>query len=117
MTSNELKHKAKLEEWSIAVKECRSSGKPVKKWCSENEIKVTTYYRWEREILRTAGKSRNKTEHTGTAVFAELPVPMEQYKKVPEQSATVHIGNVSIDVYPRMDAELMKILLESVKPC
>ena len=82
MTSNKLKHKAKLQEWSLAVQECRSSGKPVKQWCSENKIKVTTYYRWEREILGTAGKSRNKPEHDGTAVFAELPSPMGQYRKV-----------------------------------
>lgn len=51
MTSNELKHKAKLQEWALTVQECRSSGKPVKQWCTENKIKVTTYYRWEREIL------------------------------------------------------------------
>ena len=117
MTSNKLKHKAKLQEWSLAVQECRSSGKPVKQWCSENKIKVTTYYHWEREILGTAGKSRNKPEHDGTAVFAELPMPMEQYKKVSEQSATLHIGTVSIDIYSGMDAELLKTLVEAVKLC
>ena len=62
MTSNELKHKAKLQEWALTVQECRSSGKPVKQWCIENKIKVTIYYRWEREILGTAGKNRNKPE-------------------------------------------------------
>ena len=59
VTSNELKHKAKLQEWALTVQECRSSGKPVKQWCIENKIKVTTYYRWEREILGTAEKCRN----------------------------------------------------------
>lgn len=72
MTSNELKHKAKLQEWALMVQECRSSGKPVKQWCIENKIKATTYYRWEREILGDAGKSRNKSERNGTPVFAEL---------------------------------------------
>lgn len=38
MTSNELKHKAKLQEWALTVQECRSSGKPVKQWCIENKI-------------------------------------------------------------------------------
>ena len=117
MTSNELKHKGKLQEWALTVQECRSSGKPVKQWCIENEIKVTTYYRREREILGTAGKSRNKPERNDTAVFAELPTPMEHYRKVSEQSATLHIGNVSIDIYSGMDAGLMKILLEAVKIC
>ena len=41
MTSNELKHKAKLKEWALTVQECRSSDKPVKQWCIENKIKVT----------------------------------------------------------------------------
>ena len=67
MTSNELKHKAKLQEWALTIQECRSSGKPVKQWCIENKIKVTTYYRWEREISGTAGKNRNKPERNGTA--------------------------------------------------
>ena len=117
MTSNELKHKAKLQEWALTVQECRSSGKPVKQWCIENKIKVTTYYRWEREISGTVGKNRNKPERNGTAVFAELPVPINQYRKVSEQSATLHIGNVSIDIYSGMDAELLKTLLEAVRLC
>ena len=117
MTSNELKHKAKLQEWALTVQECRSSGKPVKQWCIENKIKATTYYRWEREILGAAGKNRNKPERNGTAVFAELPAPIKQYRKVSEQSATLHIGNVSSDIYSGMDAELLKTLLEAVRLC
>ena len=80
MTSNELKHKAKLQEWALTVQECRSSGKPVKQWCIENKIKVITYYRWEREILGDAGKNRNKPERNGTAVFAELPASIKPYQ-------------------------------------
>lgn len=101
----------------VTLPECRSSGKPVKQWCIENKIKGTTYYRWEREILGTAGKNRNKPERSGTAVFAELPAPIKQYRQVSEQSATLHIGNVSIDIYSGMDAELLKTLLEAVRLC
>lgn len=54
MTSNELKHKAKLQEWALTVQEWRSSGKPVKQWCIENKTKATTYYRREREIMGDA---------------------------------------------------------------
>ena len=81
MTSNELKHKAKLQEWALTVQECRSSGKPVKQWCTENKIKVTTYYRWEREILGTAGKNRNKPERSGTAPSISV---MYQSTYIPE---------------------------------
>lgn len=67
--------------------------------------------------MGTAGKNRNKLERNGTAVFAELPVQIKQYRQVSEQSATLHIGNVSIDIYSGMDAELLKTLLEAVKLC
>ena len=30
MTSNELKHEAKKQEWSMSIQECRGSGGPVK---------------------------------------------------------------------------------------
>lgn len=69
MTSNELKHKARLQEWALTVQECRSSGKPVKQWCIENKIKTTTYYRWEREILGDAEKNRNKPERSGKQTY------------------------------------------------
>ncbi len=117
MTSNELKHKAKLQEWTTIVGNCRSSGKAVKQWCEENGIPVPTYYRWEREILVTAEKSRKKPEGISTTPFVELPAPIQQYQNKSEQSATLHIGNVYIDIYFGMEAELLKTVLEAVKLC
>ena len=32
MTSNELKHEAKKQEWNIAIQECRGSGLSVSEW-------------------------------------------------------------------------------------
>ena len=48
------KSKQKMRETKL------SKSKSFEQWCIENKIKVTTYYRWEREILGTAGKNRNK---------------------------------------------------------
>ena len=33
MTSNELKHQAKVQEWGLAIQDCRSSGVSVREWC------------------------------------------------------------------------------------
>lgn len=56
MTSTELKHRhrAKLQEWSARIQDCRSSGLPVRAWCRQEGINATTYYRWERELLAAA---------------------------------------------------------------
>ena len=117
MTSNQLKHQAKLRDWSAAIQECRSSGLSVKQWCKNRGITTTTYYRWERELLTLAGGKRNKPRLATTTTFAELPMPQEQCRTVAQQAATVHLNDIAIDIYPGMDAELLKMLLETVRTC
>ena len=48
MTSAELKHRVKLQEWAARIQDCRSSGLSVRAWCRQEEINAATYYRWER---------------------------------------------------------------------
>ena len=50
----ELKHAAKVQEWSARVAECRSSGIGVKAGCREHGIALKTYYNWERQIVKEA---------------------------------------------------------------
>lgn len=117
MTSNELKHQANLREWAVAIQECRSSGLSVKQWCRNRGITTTTYYRWERELLALTGGTRNKPQLVGTTTFAELPAPRQLCRTVSEISATVRINDLAIDIYPGMDAELLKVLLDTIKSC
>lgn len=50
----ELKHAARLQEWSGRVAECRNSGNSVKAWCAEQGIALKTYYNWEKQIVKAA---------------------------------------------------------------
>ena len=54
MSVQELKHAARLQEWSARVAECRSSGIGVKAWCAEQGIALKTYYNWEKQIVKAA---------------------------------------------------------------
>ena len=54
MSVQELKHGAKLQEWSEKVAECRSRGIGVKAWCAEQGIALKTYYNWEKQIVKAA---------------------------------------------------------------
>lgn len=42
------------------IKECRSSGLPVKMWCQQAQITPSTYYRWERNVLASAETARKR---------------------------------------------------------
>ena len=47
----ELKRTARMQEWSVRIAECRSSGMGVKAWCKSQGIAATTYYHWEKRFI------------------------------------------------------------------
>ena len=49
-----MKHAALLQGWSARIRECRTSGKSVKAWCSEQGIPIKTYYYWEKKFVTEA---------------------------------------------------------------
>ena len=49
-----MKHAALLQEWSVRIAECRSSGMGVKAWCKSQGIAATTYYHWEKRFVTEA---------------------------------------------------------------
>ena len=73
MTSAELKHRVKLQEWAARIQDCRSSGLSVRAWCRQEEINATTYYRWERELLALA--ETEPCSSVSAVRFAEFPAP------------------------------------------
>lgn len=115
MTSTELKHQARLQNWATAVQDCRSSGLSVRQWCRQREITPTTYYRWERELLALAKTEAAPSE--GSVTFAELPAPKHQIQDVPERVATIRISDASIDIYNGTTPELLKALVEALRSC
>ena len=115
MTSNELKHQAKLQEWTARIQDCCSSGLSVRAWCRQKEINATTYYRWERELLAAAGTAPRSSKPAIT--FAELPAAKQMSRNIAERSATLHIGNASLDIYSGCDAEQLKMLVELLRLC
>ena len=115
MTSTEWKHQAKRQEWAARIQGCRSSGLSVQAWCKEQGVSKETYYRWERELLR--GERRNGGALPTAVTFAELPAPKRESCSMAERSATLHIGNASLDIYSGCDAEQLKMLVELLRLC
>lgn len=114
MTSTELKHQAQEQKWVAAIQDCRSSGLPVRQWCRQRGITPSTYYRWEREVLSIADAAPELPE---APAFVELPAPKQQYRNVPECSATLRIGNSSFEFYQELSPELLKIIVEALGSC
>lgn len=121
MNVNEIKHQAKLQEWHDNILDCRSSGIAVSRWCAEHHVHPTTYYKWERELFDGMGKEIVMSEQKAIAapLFAELPSSknVANSQSNPMIMATIHLGTVSIDVYPNVDTNTLVSLLQILKSC
>ena len=114
MTATELKHQANMHRWAEAVQECRSSGVSVKAWCETQGITTTTYYRWERAVLSEV----DALQQGPTRVqFAEVPTPKQMQRSVAQQVATLRCKEVSLDIYPGMDAETLQLIMSVMRSC
>ena len=113
MTSTELKHQAHIAKWTELIKECRSSGLPVKTWCQQAQIAPGTYYRWERNVLASAETNR----HSEKTAFAEVQVAKQLNRNVSAPSATLRIGGASLDIYAGCDMDQLKLLVEILRSC
>ena len=115
MTSTELKHQARQQEWAAQIQNCRSSGLPVRAWCRQEGINASTYYRWERELLTAANQA--PCSGVPAVTFAELLEPKKMSRNVAECCATLRIGSASLDIYPGCDAEQLRLPVELLRLC
>ena len=99
----------------MSIQECRGNGLSVSEWCRQRGVTTATYYRWERELLTAADQA--PCSAVPAVTFAELPAPKQGSRNVAERSATLHIGNASLDIYPGCDTEQLKMLVEFLRLC
>ena len=50
MNVSKVTHQAKLEHWTMMLKEQKNSGLSVKDWCSQNSITKDQYFYWKRKV-------------------------------------------------------------------
>ena len=99
----------------MAIQDCRSSRLSVSECCRQQEVATSTYSRWARGLL--TGVRRSGIPPSTAVTFAELPAQKQMSRNAAERSATLRIGDVSLDIYSGCDAEQLKMLVKLMRPC
>ena len=99
-----LNSQKQISVWSERIAACRSSGISVSTWCEENGISTASYYKWQKKLFHLAAQSSPQFAEVCVAPPAKI-------------SATVHLGNVSVDIHSGADAETTAMLLRILQPC
>ena len=103
---NDAKHLAMLEEWRARVYECRNSGIPVKRWCIEQGISISTYFRWQRAVwkskeIQTAFQAVSTQQNNGLQI-AEITLPAEVEQDQQDQQDMVNLLHQVPENRPRV---------------
>ena len=105
---------------TAAAADCRSSGLSVNRWCAEHDIKLKTYYNWQKKVFAAMiEQQKMQVEVTETqSRFAELSAPAPEPAPAPAAEpgqknsliASIRVGNASLDIYDGADAEVVAAL-------
>ena len=99
-----LNGQKKISVWSERIAACRSSGISVRAWCEGNGISTASYYKWQKKLFHLAAQSSPQFAEVCVAPTAKI-------------SATVHLGNISVDIHSGADAETTAMLLRILQSC
>ena len=100
----------RVELWAERIAECRSSGKSVRVWCRENEISEKTYYYWQRRLYQQLASTAEGVD------FAEIPRGIQTGQST-GAAIKVCLSGATIEVYPGADAQMIQVILETLKSC
>ena len=112
----ELKHAARVQEWSVRVAECRSSGIGVKAWCKEHGIALKTYYNWERQIVKEATRQYALPAPAQTGMIMQInpDVMLSSDNSAIEESVTIRHGESIITLSAGSNVEFIAELVKAL---
>lgn len=100
---NKINQEINKQEWIEKIKQCRSSGLSIKKWCEINNVPQPTYYYWLKRI---------RTKICDTIVKEE---PISLVPSIVEiDNSTVAVlmkGDIRIELSNSVSKELLTVIL------
>lgn len=99
-----LNRQEKITVWSERIAACRSNGISVRAWREGNGISTASYYKWQKKLFCLAAQSAPQFAEVCVAPPARI-------------SATVHLGDISVDIHSGADAETAAMLLRILQSC
>lgn len=120
MATLQVRDKYKMQQWAEIIKECRSSGLPVKQWCSQNNVPEGSYYYWLKKAREMAIESLPETTNTKsvqcvsteqTTTFTKITLPQISN----ENDVTLTLNGVTLTFKNSASSELIHCILSEVR--
>ena len=116
MTVNDIKRQHRLSEWALLIEEQKRSGLPVKRWCEEHHVSVSTFYCWQNRICRSLTVKQPTAACPAEPSFIEL-TPIRQINQS-TPSICLQYDNVRVSIESGADpATVRAVILALQQSC
>jgi transposase-like protein len=109
----EMRNRYRLQQWTEIIRDCRSSGQTVVRWCADHEVNVKSYYYWLRKIREAACESLPAFSSPNQPTLVPVPSSLLMNSPRPEvrkeQAAIIlRTDAVTIEIHPHASTALLE---------
>lgn len=107
----------RLNKWMQIIQECRSSGKTIKEWCAEHDIKESAYFYWQNKVRIKACDTLPALGTSGSTQIVQVKLPIREDKEEAGQTADIilHIGTATLELRNGASASLIENTLRALQ--
>lgn len=115
MNTREVTQQYRLHQWIEIIRECRSSGQPVSNWCSNHNVKESSYYYWLKKV-RVATCESLPALSTSKQEIVPLNPPMGTDFQAQEVNSAiiVRFGSITLELHNSASATLIENTLKAL---
>lgn len=113
MTMRNAQHEILKAQWRNIIRECQQSGKTVRSWCLENDVRQNKYYYWLKTVREESLIQAGTMAVTQPNRFVEL-MPKEKEPAIKSSSLCARLtldAGCQMDIYNGADEQTLTALL------
>jgi len=117
LNTREATHQYRLHRWIEIIRECRSSGQPVASWCSDHNVRESSYYYWLKKVRLAACESLPALSTSEQEIVPlNIPAPIGDRVQTPDVNSAiiVRIGSVTLELYNSASPTLIENTLRAI---
>ena len=98
------------EQWIQTIAAAKQSGQPIKVWCAEHGVPLSSFSKWQRK-MRDSLLAEEKAE----IQFQELEMPCNRYGTPDSDRIILHIQDILVELPAGVSAEQISAVVRGIR--
>ena len=98
------------KQWLQTIAAAKQSGQPIKVWCAEHGVPLSSFYKWQRK-MRDSLLAEEKAE----IQFQELEMPRNRYGTPDSDRILLHIQDILVELPAGASPEQISAVIRGIR--